>query len=415
MNKTTHNSSIRLMFLMIYLAVSFPMHIRMLMRFINEQQNLLKAGILPLVFILYIFIECYEYYKWNYHYDDYRIPRILFIIRVLIIFVPVFLLEGEGRMFTIFTFTSPLVFYAYYIFSIRYSMLFVIAVSTTVSTYDFIYNPNISLSNQTVFMILYRFLIYILFYSLAWFLDRDRKQTLENENLLEQLREYASKAAQSAVMEERTRLARDLHDTLGHSLTAIQIQLSKAEAYIQEDLNEAVNAVKAAKVTAKDAMYDVRASLNSLNSNDAQIHLKDSIEKLLEGVKGAGVNVNFTLTGVEKGYNYAVLMTLYRIVQEGLTNVLKYANAHSVELSINLGDEECTLILEDDGCGFRVEDLAKTDESSHFSESHYGIPGLYRRLELVRGIMEVDSAPGKGVRLKASLPKDPVLLIGDKQ
>jgi signal transduction histidine kinase len=409
---TTHKNSLRLMIMLIYYALSFPMHLRPIKSFVKgDEHSLLIASIIPLVFLFFILIECIEFYYWRYQYKNKKITGFLFFFRVLVIALLFSFFPGEQRFFILFSFSPPIIFYAYYVFPMFWNILLILLIASTKLIFDILFNPFVTSSNQVFFTLLFTTTIDILFYGLAWFLDRDQKQSLENQNLLEQLRDYATKVGHSAAMEERTRLARDFHDTLGHSLTAIQIQLSKAEAYLKEDPEEALMAVRAAKLTAKDAMYDVRTSVSTLNSNEDIIDFSNRVHKILEGMKSTGLEVNFEQKGVDSGYNFSVLSTLLRIVQEGLTNILRHADANRVKLTITFGLTECHLILIDDGCGFIVREGDGTGESP---ENHFGLKGLKRRMELVRGTLTIQSTPGSGTTIRASLPKDPVQLIGDK-
>ena len=264
--------------------------------------------------------------------------------------------------------------------------------------------------STSVGFLTYRILTVIFFYGLAWLLDAEKKRSEENRRLLRRLRasdsrlrEYADRVAGTVALEERTRLARDIHDSLGHALTAIKIQLSKAVAYHDVDLDESFAAVNAARETADDAMKDIRESLGRLNGEAAAITLAEGLPRLVNRLDDSGVEVQYRYQGSEEGYNYSVLMGLYRFVQEGVTNILKHASASRASLIVEFGPAEATAELNDNGTGFNPAE----PESDPVTD-HYGLRGLRRRLELVRGTMEVVSKPGEGTRLFARVPKDPV-------
>lgn len=411
MKTLTHKNSLRLIILMIYYFFSIPMHIRPIRRIAETGEfPIVLASVLPFIFFLFALIECFEFFKWHYEYSSRVIPRVLFFLRVLVLVSVFFVYPENSRIIVLFTFSPPIIFYAYFVFPMFWSISLIIINSVFKVLYDLFNTSFDTSSNQLIFMLLFSAVIDLLFFGLAWFFDRDQKQSEENQQLLEQLRDYASKVAHSVAMEERTRLARDIHDTIGHSLTAIQIQLSKAEAYMDKDLEEAANAVRAAKMTAKDAMFDVRTSVSTLNSDDDIVDFKNRVHKILHGIKGTGLNVQFDQKGADAGYNFSVLSTLIKIVQEGLTNILKHARADSAEIFISFGLNECNLILHDNGCGFILSELK---DMRAVQNDHYGLKGLERRIELVRGTLHIESIPGSGTTIKASLPKDPVQLIGD--
>lgn len=411
MKTLTHKNSLRLFMLLIFYIFSIPMHIRPIKNIAETgEYSVVLISIIPFIFVAFILIECVEYFKWNYQYANRTIPRLLFFMRVLALIVSLQIYPENSRILVLLTFSPPIIFYAYFVFPMFWSISIIVINSISKILYDLFNTSFKATSNQLIFMLLFSSVIDFLFYGLAWFLDRDQKQSEENQNLLEQLREYASKVAHSVAMEERTRLARDIHDTLGHSLTAIQIQLSKAEAYMDIDLEEAVNAVRAAKMTAQDAMYDVRTSVSTLNSDDDIMDFKNRVQKILEGIKGTGLSVIFEQKGADAGYNFSVLSTLLKLVQEGLTNILKHAEADSADMLIVFGLSECQLTLRDNGCGF---DPTANKNLTDSPKEHYGLIGLEQRIELVRGTLIIESTPGSGTVLRASLPKDPVQLIGD--
>jgi signal transduction histidine kinase len=106
--------------------------------------------------------------------------------------------------------------------------------------------------------------------------------------------------------------------------------------------------------------------------------------------------------GHEEGFSKQRLLTLYRVVQEGLTNIRKHAQAHNVQLDLCFGEQEAVLSLHDDGRGF--------DPS--MQHNGYGLQGIQERLEIIGGMLTIESesgtgsAPGKGTRLNVRVPKD---------
>ena len=125
--------------------------------------------------------------------------------------------------------------------------------------------------------------------------------------------------------EERNRLARDIHDSLGHSLTAVNIQLEKALAYWQRSPDESHQAIRDAKQAASEALQEVRHSVGTLRDPDSRFSLRGALEGLTERMNAQGLPIASTITGDESDYNRSTLVALFRGAQEGLTNVQRHA------------------------------------------------------------------------------------------
>ena len=235
---------------------------------------------------------------------------------------------------------------------------------------------------------------------IAHIIRRDDESRWQTERLLAdlesshlKLRVYAEQVAELAAAEERNRLARDIHDSLGHYLTAVNIQLEKALAYQDHDPEEATQAIRDAKQAAADALRDVRRSVSALRSPEGCFSLKTALENLVGGLDNDRIAVDFSITGDETGYSRFVLMALYRAAQEGLTNVQKHAQASHVALSVQLGEYEARLVLRDDGQGF---DTRVLNGSISPQEQGFGLRGIRERLEMVRGQLALRSSPQRG-------------------
>jgi signal transduction histidine kinase len=180
-------------------------------------------------------------------------------------------------------------------------------------------------------------------YIIAGQIDRDQRSRQQMRQLLveleashRQLQGYADRVAELAAAAERNRLAREIHDSLGHYLTAISIQLEKAQAYRQRDPDEADQAIRDAKQTARAALQDVRQSVGALRGAEDRFSLRQSLSELVSRVEGAMLAIECHVEGDETDYARPALMALYRAAQEGLTNVQKHAHAEHVLLHVQL-------------------------------------------------------------------------------
>ena len=232
---------------------------------------------------------------------------------------------------------------------------------------------------------------------------------LEASNVKLQL--YAEQVAELAATAERNRLARDIHDSLGHRLTIVNIQLEKALAYKERNPGEAEQALLDAKQAASGALRDVRRSVSTLREADGGFSLRSALVELVDGLRNGRFSINFEFSGQEDSYSRPVLMALYRSAQEGLTNIQKHAQATAVKLAVYLEEAEGKLILQDNGRGF---DATTLDELAIDQYHSFGLQGIQERLELVRGQMQVISQPGQGTILQITVPKNPTVLRGMK-
>lgn len=268
--------------------------------------------------------------------------------------------------------------------------------------------------NRLTIMVVYTLLL-IFMRALAGHIDRDQRSRQEMKQLLvelesshRQLQAYADRVAELAAAAERNRLARDIHDTLGHHLTAINIQLEKAQAYRDRNPAEADRAIRDAKLAAQAALHDVRHSVAALRATEERFSLAKSLADLVSRLDQDALAVEYHIAGDETGYANPVLLTLYRAAQEGLTNVQKHARASHAILDVHLGAEEARLSLRDDGDGFDTRRLTESAAAPHHS---FGLQGLRERLESVRGQMDIRSDPQHGTELTFVVPKNPARLV----
>lgn len=209
-----------------------------------------------------------------------------------------------------------------------------------------------------------------------------------------ELQEYAARVAELSAATERNRLARDIHDSLGHHLTAISVQLEIASEFRVLDPDAAGRAMTEARQSVKLALGDVRQSVRALR-DDAP---RPSLTAALAGWArddGAGPCVSVEVTGDEDGYGTAALTALYRAAQEGLTNALRHARASRVSVAVRLTEDTARLAVTDDGCGFTLDRAT----------AGFGLTGMRERVHLVAGSVDIDSRPGEGTRLTVVVPR----------
>ena len=270
----------------------------------------------------------------------------------------------------------------------------------------FWYGPN-WLSNGTELHYLALFVIACVFaITIARVVLREQASRARAEALFseltrshQQLQDYADQVAELATTRERNRLAREIHDSLGHYLTVINVQLEKALTFRAQRPQEAEQAVSDAKRLASEALQDVRRSVSALRTTHELPAFVPALTELVERVRSERLPIDLRLIGSEALYSPQTLLTLYRAVQEGLTNIQKHAGPCHIAIDLEFGKQEAQLIVRDTGCGFNSEQL-----NSAVSEGCYGLVGLQERLELIGGNVTVKSAQGEGTTLHVRIP-----------
>lgn len=232
---------------------------------------------------------------------------------------------------------------------------------------------------------------------------RTEELLTELEESHRQLKAYSEQVAELATTRERNRLARDIHDTLGHYLTVINVQLEKAQAFREKQPVVADQAVCNAKRLASEALRDVRHSVGALRATQEILVFGSAMSRLVERIQSDQCMVELRIEGNEASFSRQSLMVLYRVAQEGLTNVQKHAGARHVRVELCFEEQQASLLLSDDGSGFDPDALLHKTPGI---EIGYGLQGIRERLELVGGRLHIESKPGEGTRLSATVPRD---------
>jgi signal transduction histidine kinase len=285
------------------------------------------------------------------------------------------------------------------------------------NTPDWVSNPD-NLQSDLIFLLALGFTLAVGQVLIREKASRTRSESLfaaleethqELEEAHQQLRLYAGQVEELATTKERNRLAREIHDGLGHYLTIINVQLEKALSYREQNPEEEEQAVRDAKRLASEALQDVRHSVSALRAREEAFELTPALHLLVERLRSAQLAVELRIEGREEGFSQQALLALFRAAQEGFTNIQKYAKAASARLEVHLGEAIATLQLSDDGQGF---DLAQLATLRPGREGSYGLQGVRERLELVGGTLQVESSPGQGTSLYTTIPKDPLVRNG---
>ncbi len=211
----------------------------------------------------------------------------------------------------------------------------------------------------------------------------------------EKLRQYTLQVEQIVTLQERNRIARDIHDSLGHSLTAMNVQLQTALKLRQTDPAEAWDFIIGAKQLGSTALQEVRQSVSTLRSDLLEDRpLEAVIESLVQGFHQATGLMPTISINLAVPLPASVVTTLYRIVQESLTNICKHAAATKVQIQISATIAQVHLIVQDNGKGFNPEQ----------NPTGFGLQGMRERVSDLKGQFTVESKPGSGCRITVELP-----------
>ena len=206
------------------------------------------------------------------------------------------------------------------------------------------------------------------------------------------LARYAVQVEELATEKERTRLAREIHDSLGHYLTAINVQLEAARALQADEASPAAALLERAQALAKEGLQEVRRSVAALRASPLEGRpLTALLEGLVQACCASGVETVLEVQGSQWPLPPQVEMALYRTAQEALTNVRKHAQARHAEVTLSYAPDSVRLRVRDDGAGSATPD------------GGFGLVGLRERVHLLGGALTTVSAPGEGFVLEVVL------------
>ena len=211
------------------------------------------------------------------------------------------------------------------------------------------------------------------------------------------LREYALQAEELATAKERNRLAREIHDGLGHHLTELNMQIRAASAVLGNDPHKSKSMLKTAEGITQRALVDVRQSVAALRAGfDADRPLELIVKDAMGVCQGAGIVPVVNVVGTPRLMSAPVALTVYRTVQECANNTVKHARAQHLTVTLDFSAaSRLHLLVEDDGVG--------TDRAT----GGFGLVGIRERVQLLNGEVSIQTQPGAGFRVDIQLADQP--------
>ncbi|HOA55524.1 MAG: sensor histidine kinase [Acetivibrionales bacterium] len=203
--------------------------------------------------------------------------------------------------------------------------------------------------------------------------------------------------------EERQRVARDIHDGPAQMLSNVVLKAEICERLIDVDLDQARNELQNLKKIVRDSLQDVRKIIYNLRPMSLDdLGLIPTLQRyILTFQEESGISVSFITKGSEPELKSVISLTVFRIVQEALSNVAKHARANNAVMQLEFLEKNLKLYVYDDGIGF---DTAKLNDRNEDITSGFGLVSMRERVELLGGDMRISSEPGKGTRLNIIIP-----------
>ena len=204
--------------------------------------------------------------------------------------------------------------------------------------------------------------------------------------------------ARRAVADERARIARELHDVVGHSVSVMTVQASAVRMRLEDDQGQVREALEVVERTGREALAEMRRMVGVLRHPEEAPALApqpslEQLERLVEHTREAGLPVELRIEGDPVPLPAGIDLTAYRLVQEGLTNAIKHAGAKRAEVLVRYADGKVELTVSDDGSG-----TGDGDGGGH------GLVGMRERVSVYGGDLEAGPQPEGGFRLRAILP-----------
>jgi two-component system NarL family sensor kinase len=213
-----------------------------------------------------------------------------------------------------------------------------------------------------------------------------------------------NQSAELGAVQERNRLARELHDTLAQTLAGIALQLETADALMEtgSELENSRRAVQEALNLTRTSLEEARRSVMDLRAAPLEGRsLPDALADLAkEAAQSSVMQVDFKVTGAANPLPVRVEAGIYRIAQEALANVVQHAQADRAALLLTILPEQVKLVIEDNGRGF---------DPKRASSGRFGLIGLNERTRILGGQMELLSSPGEGTRVEVTVPLRPTI------
>lgn len=240
--------------------------------------------------------------------------------------------------------------------------------------------------------------VFTLVWLSGWALSRTALRAEEALRRAVEVEVAAKERTLTAIIEERTRIARELHDVVAHAVSVMVVQAGAAEQVVDDDPEFVRKALRTVRTTGSEALADMRRVVAILRDHDDVGSLEPQpgvadLAGLVESTRSAGLETDLEVTGRQRPLATGVDVAAFRIVQESLTNARRHASAGRVHVRLCFAEEELRIEVADDGTGAGPEPSPGN-----------GLLGMRERASLYGGRLETLSSPGRGFTVRAVLP-----------
>jgi signal transduction histidine kinase len=224
---------------------------------------------------------------------------------------------------------------------------------------------------------------------------RAQQDSLEQANT--QLIHYASTLEHLTISRERNRMARELHDTLAHTLSGLTVQLETVKAYWHVNSTAAQAMLDKSLEATRSGLQETRRALKSLRASPLDdLGLDLALRRMVESAaQRANLTLDLSLPAQIPSLSPDVEQCLYRVTQEAVANVTYHANAKNLKVQLTVNGRDISLLVRDDGIGFK--------ERPGENDDHFGLPGMRERAQLVGGQLTIDSQPSQGTTVRLTI------------
>ncbi|OYW30331.1 MAG: hypothetical protein B7Z47_03695 [Chthoniobacter sp. 12-60-6] len=276
-------------------------------------------------------------------------------------------------------FWMPVAGFAGVLLTRRSRMILLLAVSLVISTLHeyVVHGPQ-----HAIFWMCGQITTSVFIMGCCFAMTQASRQRMDTQHLAVELRAanaqlelQADQVAVLAVAQERNRLAREIHDAVGHSLTVVGVQLDAAETFLQQAPARALDSIHKAQRASREGLAEIRRSVSSLRATQEERTLTESLTSLITGAERPGLKLALQQSGKSRSLPALVEISLYRCAQEGITNACRHAGASEITVHLDYtSSTNVTLSVTDNGRGF-----------STIPESSHGLKSLYERAALLHG------------------------------
>ena len=229
--------------------------------------------------------------------------------------------------------------------------------------------------------------------------QRKEKQDLEDAN--RKLEDYARASERLASSRERNRIARELHDTLAHTLSGLAIQLEAMETVVESGEGRLRDMMDRARTTVRDGLGETRRAIKAMRASPLEeLGILLALERLAADAGSRdNLQVETTLPQEAPDWDESLEEGIYRIAQEALENIVRHAGASRAELKLEGDDSAAGLKINDNGRGF--------DAGDHPGDGRFGIKGMAERAAALGGTLKLVSRPGAGTTVQFMWSREP--------